>query len=103
MSAPIAKDQLAYQLPNQTYVDAHFEEPNLARGSLPTELPRSSFGRWVAARMAGYQEWRTQRNAMVELEMMSVRELMDIGLSRSDLPRVFDPEHNADLTTRGQG
>lgn len=103
MSALIAKDQLAFQLPNLTYVDAHSEEPNLARVSLPSELPKPTFGRWLATRLAGYQAWRAKRDAMIELEMMSVRELMDVGLTRADLSRVFDPERNADLTTRSEG
>lgn len=103
MSALIAKDQLAIQLPNLTYVDAHSEEPNLTRVSLPSELPKPTFGRWLAARIAGYRAWRANRNAMVELEMMSVRELMDVGLTRADLSRVLNPERSADLTTRCEG
>lgn len=103
MSAPIAKDQLAYQLPNQTYVDAHFEEPNLGRGTLPSELPKPTFGHWLAARIAAFQAWREKQSAMAELEMMSDRELTDIGLSRADLHRVFDTAHNADLVARSVG
>ncbi|HET8997054.1 MAG TPA: DUF1127 domain-containing protein [Acetobacteraceae bacterium] len=103
MSAPIAKDQLAYQLPNLTYVDAHPEEPNLGRVTLPTELPKPSFGRWLAARIAALQAWRERQSAMAELEMMSDRELMDIGLSRADMARVFDSAHNADLVARSEG
>lgn len=103
MSAPIAKSQLDFQLPNETYVDAHSEEPNLDRATLPTELPRPTFSRWLAARSAAYLEWREKRHAMVEPEMMTVGELMDIDPTRADLPRVFDPEHNGDLTAHGQG
>jgi uncharacterized protein YjiS (DUF1127 family) len=32
---------------------------------------------------------------------MSDHELMDIGISRSDLSRVFDPSLNQDLRARG--
>lgn len=103
MSAPIAKDQLAFQLPNLTYVDAHFEEPNLDRVTLPTELPKPTFSRWLAARVAAFHAWREKRIALAELEMMSDRDLQDIGLSRADLHRVFDSAHNADLVARSEG
>jgi len=103
MSAPIAKDQLSFQLPNLTYVDAHFEEPNLGRVTLPTELPEHGFGQWLAARVAAFRGWREKRSAMAELEMMSDRELLDIGLSRADLHRVFDTAYNADLVARSEG
>jgi hypothetical protein len=33
--------------------------------------------------------------------MMSDRQLMDIGICRSDLGRVFDSEYNKDLRERG--
>lgn len=103
MSAPIAKNKLAFQLPNLTYVDAHPEEPNLERATLPIELPKPTFGRWLTARLAAFQAWREKQAAMSELAMMSDRELMDIGLSRADLPRVFDSAHNADLVARSEG
>ncbi len=103
MSAPIARNQLAYQLPNLTYVDAHFEEPNLGRVTLPNELPQPTFGRWLAAHIAAFQAWREKRAALAELEIMSDRELLDIGLSRADLHRVFDAAHNADLVARSEG
>ncbi len=84
-------------------MDAHFEEPNLGRVTLPTELPKPTFGRWLAARIADLQAWREKQAAMAELEMMSDRELLDIGLSRADLRRVFDSAHNADLVARSEG
>jgi hypothetical protein len=41
---------------------------------------------------------------MAELQAMSDRELMDVGLNRGDLQRVFDPVYNRDLVTaRGCG
>jgi uncharacterized protein YjiS (DUF1127 family) len=101
MSAPIAKDQLAFQLPNQTYVQARYEEPNL-RVSYQSE-PRHGFGPWLAGRIAAFRAWREKQAALTEMEMMSDRELLDIGLSRSDLHRVFDSAHNADLVARSGG
>lgn len=103
MSAPIAKDQLAYQLPNLTYVDAHSEEPNLERSTLPTERPDPGFARWLANRIEGFRAWREKQTAVAEMEMLSDRELLDIGLNRSDLYRVFDSTHNADLVARSEG
>lgn len=103
MSAPMAKDQLAFQLPNQTYVDAHEQEPNLERPTLPTERPDPGFARWLANRLDGFRAWREKQSAMAEMETMSDRELLDIGLNRSDLHRVFDATHNADLVARTEG
>ena len=102
MSAPIAKDQLAFQLPNLTYVDARYEEPTL-RTSVPVLPQHRSLGAFIAARLAAFRAWRERQSALGELEMMSDRELMDIGLSRADLHRVFDPAHNADLVARSGG
>lgn len=103
MSAPIAKDQLAFQLPNQTYVDAHVEEPNLDRPTLPNERPLPNFGHWLAERIDGFRAWREKQAAMAEMETMSDRDLLDIGLNRADLHRVFDSAHNADLAARSEG
>jgi uncharacterized protein YjiS (DUF1127 family) len=36
--------------------------------------------------------------AAAELAAMTDRELADIGLNRCDLPRVFDPAQNQDLS-----
>jgi len=101
MSAPITQDQLAFQLPNLTYVQARFEEPSL-RVTYPSE-PNHGFGAWLAGRIAAFRAWREKQAALTEMEMMTDRELMDIGLSRSDLHRVFDSAHNADLVARSGG
>jgi len=45
--------------------------------------------------------WRRDRQAAAELASMSDHELMDIGISRSDLSRAFDPAYNGDLVHRG--
>jgi uncharacterized protein YjiS (DUF1127 family) len=100
MSAPIAKDQLAFQLPNLTYVDARYEEPNLRTSYAE---PRRGFGIWLATRVAAFRAWREKQAALAELEGMSEHELADIGLSRADLHRLFDPSHNQDLVARSGG
>ena len=55
MSAPIAKDQFVFELPNLTYVDAHLEEANL-RLPLPAEKPRGLRGLIV-----GFRAWRERQ------------------------------------------
>lgn len=94
MTAPLTTDQLAFELPNLTYVDTHVEDPVLP----PLSGPR----RWrgVRAWRAGFRAWREKRAARATLDMMSDLELADIGLTRSDLPRVFDDKLNADLRDR---
>lgn len=99
MAAPIAKSDLSFQLPNLSYVDARWEEPSLRSVSRPQI--RRGFGAWVAARFAALRAWHQRQDALAELEMMSERELMDIGLNRGDLNRVFEPAFNQDLLRRG--
>ena len=100
MSAPIGKDQFTFELPNLSYVDASLEEPSLR--TAPVFAPRpAGFSAWLARQIAGLVEWRRQQAALGELELMSEHELSDIGLSRADLSRVFDPANNRDLIERG--
>jgi uncharacterized protein YjiS (DUF1127 family) len=98
MTAPIGKSQFTFELPNLSYVDASLEEPNL-RSAAPA--PRhQGIVEWLARRVSALVERHRQHVALDELQLMSDHELSDIGLSRSDLARVFDPEHNADLISR---
>lgn len=95
MSAPITKSQFAFELPNLTYVgDAHVEDPVLPVVVTP-ERPHG-VGAWLAA----FRAWREKQAALAEMEMMSDRELADIGLNRCDLPRVFNDNFNRDLQGR---
>jgi len=95
MSAPLTKEQFVFELPSLTYVDTHLEDPVLPPLSQGTRKPRG-----VAAWLARLHAWREQRAALAELGMMSDRELADIGLTRSDLPRVFNDNLNGDLRDR---
>jgi uncharacterized protein YjiS (DUF1127 family) len=54
----------------------------------------------LRALIAAFQAWRAKQAAISELEMMSDRELADIGLNRADLGRVFDDAYNRDLRDR---
>ena len=94
MSAPIAKSQFVFELPNLSYVDASLEEANL-RAAVPPSKPRG-----LSALFAAFRAWREKQVAINELEMMSDRELADIGLSRADVHRVFDRSYNQDLRDR---
>ncbi|MFL5257278.1 MAG: DUF1127 domain-containing protein [Rhodopila sp.] len=102
MSVQTADSQFSFKLPSLSYVDAKWEEPELLA---PTAVPprKTGLAAWLAARVATFQAWRRDREAAAELAAMSNHELMDIGLSRSDLSRVFDPAFNEDLRMRGSG
>jgi uncharacterized protein YjiS (DUF1127 family) len=92
MSAPLTKEQLAFSLGNQTYISPLYEETGT-----PSVKPEN---RGVIAFFDGifakYAEWRRRRRVVEEMTMMTHRELSDIGLTRSDLSRVFDPQFAAD-------
>lgn len=94
MSALTSKSQFAFELPNLTYVDASLEEAQF-RAPAEVSKPRG-FGAWTAT----FRAWREKQAAISELEMMSDRELADIGLSRGDVHRVFDDAYNRDLRDR---
>ena len=51
--------------------------------------------RWLRARVAGATHWlmdvARRQSVIAELSRLSDHELADIGLTRADLPRVFDP------------
>ena len=92
MHTSSAKQELAILLP--TTMSHYFrDEPE----TLPEPQPQkggllASFGallRWVA-------ELPKRRAVLDELGSLSDHELADIGLTRADLPRVFDPEFAAD-------
>lgn len=98
MSAPIAKSQLTFDLPKLSYVDASWEEPN-RRQKAQTET-RHGFVEWLAGRVAAFRAWRERETALSELSLMSDRELMDIGLTRGDLHRVFASDFHQDMEAR---
>jgi uncharacterized protein YjiS (DUF1127 family) len=101
MSAHTADSQ-SFKLPSLSYIDAKWEEPNLtAPAAAPDRARKSRIAAWLAGRVAAFRTWRRDSEAAAELAAMSNYELMDIGLTRSDLSRVFDPAFNQDLRTRG--
>jgi uncharacterized protein YjiS (DUF1127 family) len=103
MSAQTADSQFSFKLPSLSYIDAKWEEPNLR--TLPgAQQPARKAGvnAWLARRADAFAAWLRKREAALALSAMSDRELADIGLTRSDLFRVFDSNLNQDLVQRGR-
>ena len=93
MYAPIDKDQFSFSLGNLTYIGPAWD------GGTPAPIGgarKDGIGGWLGRLLAKALEWQRQRAVMQEMAMMSDHELSDIGLSRADLTRVFDPTFAAD-------
>ena len=104
MSAHIAKSQFSFELPSLSYIDASWEEPALREpAAVPQPVGSTGIGAWLSRKVAAVVAWRRNSEAAAELRAMSDRELADIGLSRSDLTRVFQPGFQQDLYQRGVG
>ena len=86
-----------------SYIDAKWEEPELRQAAAaPAAVPvRGGFAEWLAGRIAALRTWYQEQETAAELFSMTDRELHDIGLTRSDLDRMFDPAVNEDLRQRG--
>ena len=99
MSAPIAKTELSFKLPESlsyhtTWDDADYEPV------LPVRR-RSLLARLASAVAERYAAWNARRVAIEELGGMTDRELADIGLSRADIPRVTEKEFAEEHASRG--
>jgi uncharacterized protein YjiS (DUF1127 family) len=92
MTAQITKDQFNYSLGNVSYVDYSVDEPP----ARVIEIPTLGIGNFLRRAVAAVADWRRRQAVIREMEMLTDRDLADIGLTRSDLPRVFDPEFAAD-------
>ncbi|HEY7578257.1 MAG TPA: DUF1127 domain-containing protein [Acetobacteraceae bacterium] len=90
MTAQLTKDQLAFSLGNLSYIDSSYDE------QLP--VPAAPQKRSILARL---HAWHQRRQVAAELGLMTDRELADIGLSRTDLSRVFDPAFVSDHARGG--
>ena len=102
MSVHIANSELSFHLPSLSYVDAKWEEPNLrSAADAPHAVREGGPIAWLSRQIASFAAWRSERQAAAELAAMSDHELMDIGVSRSDVSRVFDRNANLDLRQRG--
>jgi uncharacterized protein YjiS (DUF1127 family) len=88
----MTKDQFTFSLGNASYVDYSYDEPP----AIGVKTPGNGIGYWLGRVVAAFVAWRRRQAVLQELDMLSARELADIGLSRADLPRVFDPAFAAD-------
>jgi uncharacterized protein YjiS (DUF1127 family) len=86
MNAHTAKQEMNLLFPQAYSYGAGEETARYAAGQA-TRGRRGLISR-LFARLA---EMRERQQVISELSMLSDRELADIGLSRVDVPRVFDP------------
>jgi uncharacterized protein YjiS (DUF1127 family) len=97
MSAPLAKSDFVFKLAtSQTYIDDTYDPRPLPAAQPASRGLLRFLGDGLAAVTQTVQTWATKQVTLSEMDMMSERELADIGLNRGDLPRVFDPEFVAD-------
>ncbi len=92
MSAPLAKNQFTFSLGNMSYIGPSYEDVP----AYSAQEVRQASGGWIARGLRAIKAWYARQAVLREMEMMTDRELADIGLSRGDLPRVFDPAFAAD-------
>jgi uncharacterized protein YjiS (DUF1127 family) len=102
MSVHTADSQFTFELPSMSYIDAKWEEPSLREAAATPKLVREGgLAAWLSRQVAAFVAWHRDNQAAAELSAMSDRELMDIGLGRADVTRVFQPAYNDDLRQRG--
>jgi len=103
MSAPLAKTDFVFKLAtSQSYIDHTYDPtPGITAQPAPRGLLRQ-VADGLASLTQGIRNWADQQRTLSEMGLMSDRELSDIGLSRSDVPRVFDPSFVSDHA-RGRG
>ena len=89
MNAPMTNDQFSFSLGSLSYIGSDFDDA-------PAYGSAAQRGSWIGKLLGFFVEWRRRQAVLQEMEMMTDRELADIGLARADLPRVFDPEFAAD-------
>jgi uncharacterized protein YjiS (DUF1127 family) len=95
MSAPLGKTDFVFKLASsQTYIGGDYD---------PTPLPIAQPAQHglfrhigLAFLVQGLKNWAAKQVTFSEMDMMTDRELSDIGLNRGDVPRVFDAEFAAD-------
>ncbi len=98
MTASINKNEFSFKLPemlsyHSTWDDADYE-PMLPRRRA------SWLSQVVAAPMRLVTKLAERHRVMNELARLSDRDLADLGISRYDIPRVFDPAFGAEHADR---
>ncbi len=88
MNARVAKEEIALLMP--TTLSRYADEPRMDTEAMSPNL---------MSRLVGVLSWIAdlprRRSVIAELNALSDHELADIGLIRSELSRVFDPEFAA--------
>jgi uncharacterized protein YjiS (DUF1127 family) len=69
----------------------NFSMPGLSRPEAGVSGHRSGLAAWFAGAMQWLAERPRRRAVIDQLSVMSDHELADIGLTRHDVTRVFDP------------
>ena len=99
MNTSINKNEFAFKLPEMLSYHSTWDDADYEPG-----LPRRQAG-WVSQLVAAplriVTRMAQRHRVMNELGRLSDRELSDLGISRSDIPRVFDPEFAAEYANRG--
>ena len=97
MSAPLAKSDFVFKLAtSQSYIDGDYDPTPTAEVQPAPRGMLRQIGDGLAFVARVVKTWATKQATLAEMETMSDRELSDIGLSRGDLPRVFDADFVAD-------
>ena len=98
MNASIKKNEFSFKLPEMLSYHSTWDDSDYA-----PVLPRRRQS-WVARAASAPVRWAAayaeRRRVMNELAQMSDRELADLGISRYDIPRVFDPAFAAERYAR---
>ena len=98
MNASINKNEFSFNLPEMLSYHSTWDDSDYA-----PVLPRRRQS-WVARAASAPVRWAAayaeRRRVMGELMQMSDRELADLGLSRYDIHRVFDPQFAAERAGR---
>jgi uncharacterized protein YjiS (DUF1127 family) len=101
MSVHSADSHVSFHLPSMGYIDTRWEEQDPPTPTAASKVARKSWlASWLARRLAAVAAWRQESITARELASMNDHELMDIGLNRSDLPRVFDSAFSQEMRQR---
>ena len=78
MNAYVSKEELALLPANRISYPEHYADARDRRPSRPGMVARLN-------------AWLQRRSAIAELARLTDRELADIGISRTEIPHVFEP------------